>query len=383
MQSFFQTETAIVGAGIVGLAMAYHAAKAGRRVTVFERNERAVGATIRNFGMVWPIGQPAGPALDRALRSRQIWLEITDAAGCWRSEKGSLHLAYHQDEWEVLQEFYEGTRQEAYDCELLSPEKCLELSHVARPEDLIGALYSRTEIIVEPREVPSKLARWLAERYKVDFQFGSAVTHVSGHSFFAGKKEWKFDELYVCCGDDLETLFPDTFANSPLVKCRLQMMRTAPQPGGWRMGPAIAGGLSLGHYASFSHCHSLEALKKRIEEESPWFNEWGIHVMMSQNGRGELVIGDSHEYGKVFEPFLKEKINNYIFDYLKNMIQAPDLSIAERWFGTYSKSPGATEYVAHPQGDVTLVTGLSGAGMTLSFGLAEEVIHKRLVEKSI
>jgi len=47
----------------------------------FERNERAVGVSIRNFRMVWPIGQPTGPLFERAMLSRSIWKEICNEAG--------------------------------------------------------------------------------------------------------------------------------------------------------------------------------------------------------------------------------------------------------------------------------------------------------------
>lgn len=93
---------AIVGAGIAGLAHAWVASQRGYRVTVFDRSARASGASIRNFGMVWVIGQPDS-IQTIAMNSRERWLEASQKAGFWIQPCGSLHLAHQPDEWQVLQ----------------------------------------------------------------------------------------------------------------------------------------------------------------------------------------------------------------------------------------------------------------------------------------
>ncbi len=121
--SRFEADVAIVGAGILGLAHAYIAAKAGKSVVVFEKNPRAAGASVRNFGMVWPIGQPAGVMLELSLRSRELWLEMLGQANLPRRETGSLHVTYRGDEAAVAQEFAELGPKLGYACSWLSGAK--------------------------------------------------------------------------------------------------------------------------------------------------------------------------------------------------------------------------------------------------------------------
>ncbi|MBI4782911.1 MAG: TIGR03364 family FAD-dependent oxidoreductase [Oscillatoriophycideae cyanobacterium NC_groundwater_1537_Pr4_S-0.65um_50_18] len=369
-----RTDIAIVGAGILGLAHARAAAKRGLKVTVFERNPQAIGASIRNFGMIWPIGQPQGHLLDRALKTRAIWLEVASQAGFHADACGSLHLAYRSDEMAVLEEFMAAPR--AIDSlALLTPQQAAAKSPAIVTENLLGALHSSTEVIVDPREAIGKIPAFLAAVYGVDFKFGTAVTQVesSGHpTFIAGGESWTAQHLFVCSGVDFETLYPSVYANSGITKVKLQMMRTAPQPDSFRLGAALCGGLTLTHYEAFAHCSSVSALKDRIATETPEFPRWGIHVMVSQNAAGELVIGDSHEYGLNPSPFDKAEINDRILTYLKKFAKAPSFEVAETWHGLYAKISGKTEFIVHPEPGVTIAQISGGIGMTLSFQIAEE-----------
>ncbi len=368
----------IVGAGIIGLAHAYHLAIRGRRVAVFERSPRARGASTRNFGMIWPIGQPFGPRRELARASRSIWLQILVESGLWHEQSGSLHLAYHDDEAAVLEEFASLSRDHGDPVELLSPRQVHQRAARVKGEGLRAGLLSNAEICVDPRQVVADLPGWLHERFGVRFHFGRRVIGVEPGSIHAGSERIQTDRVWICAGDDLDSLFPDQYQALGLVRCKLQMMRSAALADGSRIGPMLAGGLTPRHYESFRACPSLPALRQRIARETPWFDEYGIHVMASQNGLGELTIGDSHEYGDAIEPFDQARIDDFILAYLHTFLDLPELAIASRWHGVYVKHPAEVYVTIKPIEGVVGVTGLGGAGMTLSFGVAQRVVQETL-----
>ena len=240
---------------------------------------------------------------------------------------------------------------------------------------LKGALYSADELIVDPREAIANLPAYLEEKYQIEFYWGKCVSYISEQTIYIGNEEaFEADIIFICNGADFETLYPEFFAEHPITKCKLQMMRLAAQPMDWRIGPALCGGLSLIHYNSFKVASSLHELKAKYEMEMSEYLDWGIHVMVSQNAKGELIIGDSHEYALTHDPFDKTFINQMILDYLKRFAQFKDWKVIETWHGIYPKlTNGDTELFFSPEQGVYVLNGLGGAGMTLSFGLAEEL----------
>ena len=368
-----RANVAVVGGGIVGLAFAWEAARRGHSVVVFDRTNRPQGASVRNFGMVWPIGQLPGESYERALRSRARWLELKAQAGLWVSECGSLHLAHEDDEDDLLREFAETAPPRGVKCVYLSRAEVLNRFPVANPAGLRGGLHSPTELAVNPPEAVARLPRFLADAHGVQFRLGETVTSVTMPRITtASGDSWRADRVFVCSGADFETLFPDVFAASGIRRCKLQMMKTRPQPNGWRIGTHLAGGLTLCHYRAFEMCSALPKLKRRIAETMPDYVKYGIHVMASQNDRGEVVIGDSHEYDADISLFDKVEIDDLILKQLRAMADLPDWTISARWHGIYAKHPEKHFVTAEPQPGCVIGVAPGGLGMTMSFAIAED-----------
>ena len=365
-------DVAIVGAGILGLAHAFVAAQAGKSVVVFDRSPRARGASVRNFGMIWPIGQPHGEMHQMALQSRAIWLEVLDGAKLPYRPEGSLHVVYHADEADVVQEFVAAAPTLGYDCAWLDREETLARSQALQPEGLLGALWSPTELTVDPRQIINQLPPYLSERYGVRFAWSTVVRSIANGLVETGTARWQAERVIVCSGEDFETLYPEHYSASGLTRCKLQMLRTTPQPSGWQLGPSLASGLTLRHYASFGICPSLPAFRRRVAETMPEYNRWGIHALVAQTVDGALTLGDSHEYGLAVDIFNKEEIDQLILDYTFSFLRVPRPEIAERWYGVYAKHPEKPLVTMDPEAGVRIVASPGGSGMTLSFGVAEQ-----------
>jgi glycine/D-amino acid oxidase-like deaminating enzyme len=121
-----------------------------------------------------------------------------------------------------------------------------------------------------------------------------------------------------------------------------------------------------------------QALRARLEQETPELLAHGIHLIAVQSGDGSLVVGDSHVYAPTPGPFGLQAVDDLILRELDAVADLPGRTVSERWMGVYASAPDRLMLVDRPAERVRLVIVTSGTGASTAFGIAEEVIDELL-----
>ncbi len=361
----------VVGAGVVGLATALAAARKGKTVAVVERNARAVGASIRNFGFVTVSGQKAGEHWARARRTRDVWAEVAPEAGIEVLHRGLVMPAYRAEAEAVLDAFLETPM--GAECRRLTPAEALELVPSIRAAGMRGALYSPHELRVESKAAIPRLAAWLEKKHGVTFHWSTAVLGVDGGRVETSRGVLNAEAVAICPGDDFSTLFPERIAAYGLKVCTLQMLRVEPaQPA--RFGAAVMSDLSFGRYEGFADLPEGRVLSARLDAELAETRAAGVHVIAVQSADGSLVVGDSHVYGDAQQPFAEERVDGLVLDAFDQVFDMPGRRVAARWVGTYASASDRVVLVDKPADNIRIVMVTGGTGASTGFALGEQVV---------
>jgi FAD dependent oxidoreductase TIGR03364 len=364
-------DVAVVGAGVCGLAHALAAARYGKKVVVIDRDAQANGASVRNFGFVTVSGQQRGECWRRAMRSRDIWLEVAQAAGIAVLQRGLLMIARRPEARSVIEEFL--TTDMGGECRLIEPTKIGERGDGLRTGEFSAALYSPHEARVESREAIPKLAAFLAERYGVAFLRETAVHSASPPNLETSRGVVHAETIVVCPGDDFHTLQAKRLAAYGLTRCKLNMLRMAPKKYDERL-PPIMSDLGMIRYLGYAELPAAAALRKRLEAEQSEHIRNGVHLIVVRSADDTLVVGDSHHYDSTPDPFAPVGVDNLILDEYCAVFAGPAPRIVEHWTGTYASSADRLMLVDKPADALRIVIITSGTGASTSFAIAEEVI---------
>jgi FAD dependent oxidoreductase TIGR03364 len=364
-------DLAVVGAGIVGLATALAGARHGLRVIVIDRDARAHGASVRNFGFVTVSGQERYIMWPRARRSRQVWQEVADAAGIPIVHTGVWLTARLQESVAVLEAFMASDMAEG--CRMLSPvEARRRCAQLAAPS-LLAVLESTTELRMEPYQAIPRLADWLARAHGITFLRNTAVQGIEAPQVRTSRGTVQAQRVAVCPGDDFIALYPDRLQQYALTRCKLQMLRLADP--GFRIPATLMSDLGLIRYHGFSELDAATPLKARLAKERPEQVSRGVHLIVVQNADGSLVVGDSHDYDESPDPFSHEEVDALILDEYRRALGIEPPPTIGRWIGTYASSPDRPVLIDAPEAAVRIAIVTSGAGASTGFAIGEELIE--------
>ena len=372
----------VVGAGVLGTFHAYHAAKAGQRVLLLEKDRYPVGATVRNFGQVVPSGL-AGRWFDYGRRSLEIYRDLQHDTDLTVRANGTIYIASDNDEWTLANELHDQYQRIGYRSELLTKAQCLTKYPSLQPDYVAGGLFFPDELSVEPEQMIHRLIAFVQTKYRVDYRPGSVVidcqSNYSGAIVTLSNRErFQADRVLICSGHEVRLLFPDVLADADLVVSKLQMLLAEPVAG-LKLPGNILTGLTIRRYESFQECPSYASLT--TPDHLLELKKWGIHILFKQATDGSIILGDSHEYAEATQAedlgyHTQDFINDLMIAEARRIVQFP-LTIKKTWAGFYSQTKA--EIFEHDvDSAIRIVTGIGGKGMSSGAGYAEDSVRKWL-----
>ncbi|WP_240506289.1 NAD(P)/FAD-dependent oxidoreductase [Thermoactinospora rubra] len=163
----------VIGAGAVGAACAYYAARAGLDVTVVDRGPVAGGTTGAGEGNVLVSDKEPGPELDLALLSNRLWRELAEVADFEYEPKGGLVVA---ETPEVLARLEELAGKQGVEHTRVTDLRDYE-PHLA--PGLAGGVHYPQDAQVQPMLAAARLLKAARERYgSLRLRTGVTVTGV-------------------------------------------------------------------------------------------------------------------------------------------------------------------------------------------------------------
>ena len=365
------TDLIVVGAGIVGLAHAAEAVARGLRVTVVERDERAVGASVRNFGHICATAQ-GGEAYDYAQVARPQWIKLGELAGFEVQQHGTVVVARSAAELAVLEEF--AAARGSAEVQLLDA-RAVRDRFAPATDEVIGGAHLPLDLRVSPLDAVPALAAWLQSQ-GVTFRWAEQVGAISPCSVHTSRGVLTAPYVVHAVGHDLDRLFPAIAEEYGVRRCRLQMLEVAP-PGEARIAPGVLTGTSLLRYGGLAEQPSAAAVRVELERDHPELLDVVMNLMLTQRPDGSIVLGDTHHYDRTHPPFDDEDVADLVLREGARLLGA-GLTIRRRWRGIYADSPQTDFVVAAPHPGTRVVAITSGIGMTTALGLAPAVLDRLL-----
>ncbi|MCI4372735.1 MAG: FAD-binding oxidoreductase [Thermoplasmata archaeon] len=347
-------DLAVVGAGIVGAACAYEAARAGLRVTVIDGSRSGSGATGSAMGHIVAL-DGSEPELALCRFSQGVWRELAGRlpASAHYRPAGTIWLAREEADLRDAETKHDRLRKHDVPSRTLDPEE-LNRTEPAVRAGLSGGLLVPEDALVDPLPVTDFL---LAETIRMGGHVivDSPVTRIEeGGVHRAGRDAIRAKSVLNAAG----VAAPQLSEGVPVRPRKGHLLRVE------KFGPTLGHQLvELGYGSSV----------RSTEATSVAFN-------VQPASDGSWTVGASREWGSTsteVDPATVARVWKRAAEFLPSLARA---TVAKSWAGLRPAMPDHLPWIGRLPGSdsIWVATGHEGLGITCSMGTARLVVASLL-----
>jgi len=123
----------------------------------------------------------------------------------------------------------------------------------------------------------------------------------------------------------------------------------------------------------------IERVRLRLQAERPELLAAGVHVVITELADGDLILGDTHEYGWAVSPFTSCELDELVLAEARQLLGVCHLEVRERWQGVYPYAPGHPFMITAPLPGARVVEVVGGVGMPTALGARAPLVLDELL----
>lgn len=233
-------DVAVVGGGLVGMAVGYGLVRCGRRVAILDEGDTAIRASRGNFALVWVQGKGLGKAEYAVwtVASSNAWPKFAEELGSeagialHHRRPGGLHICLSQEEFEarrqLLVRFHNQAGVADYKTEMIEHARLEKMLPGLGP-DVAGASYCALDGHVNSLKLYLALVTSLKRRgahYLPNHQV-STISRAGGlFALKTARGEVRAQKVVLAAGNANKALAPMVGLHAPMVPQKGQIIVT-------------------------------------------------------------------------------------------------------------------------------------------------------------
>jgi len=368
----------VIGAGIIGSAIAYFLSKGKMKVAVFEKGNIGEGTSSACDGFVFLQSKKSGITLKLALESIHILKQLQDEFGrdIEYEQKGGLVIINSEIEKKVLSQKVKEHQAFGLEVQMLDTEETLKIEPFLSKE-ILGSTYCKLDGSINPIALTLAFAE-TAIKNGIDFYPSTEIENfIYEKSRIIGIISNKQEKIFA----DKIVLATGIYSNKLLSKINIQLP-VKPRRGQVIVSEPIAPLLNHALLSGRYICAKL--LPEMLQDLSDPLNKMGISFGIEQTKSGNLLIGTSREFVGESKEITFKGIE-YILKHATSIIPSlEDINIIRTFSGlrpyTIDGLPIISKLI--PYDNLFIAAGHEGDGITLS-AISGKLIKQMVLEEKL